>query len=98
MSHLSRISPRRCAPALAAVAALLGVSAGARAQNLAEIEGILDEAVVEGASKAGAQVASSAPATTTTITADDLRRYGIKSLDEALNFLSLGMITENPRE
>lgn len=72
--------------------------ASARAGDTAELEGLLDEAVVSTASKASAQTASTAPATTTTITAEDLRRYGIHSLDEALNFLSLGMITESPRE
>src|SRR6185369_13763300 len=70
----------------------------ARAEDIADLEGLLDEAVVSTASRAGAQIASTAPATTTTITAEDLRRYGIHSLDEALNFLSLGMIAESPRE
>ena len=44
----------------------------------------------------GSHPAAPAPAVSTTISAEDLRRYGIRSLDEAINYLSLGMITENP--
>jgi outer membrane receptor protein involved in Fe transport len=62
---------------------------------MADLEGALNETVVSGATKS-AQLGSVAPATTTLITAEDLRRYGIHSLDEALNFLSLGMVTQNP--
>jgi outer membrane receptor protein involved in Fe transport len=83
---------------LVAGAALLAHAPAARAGDTADLEGLLDEAVVSSASRDAAQTASTAPATTTTITAEDLRRYGIHSLDEALNFLSLGMIAENPRE
>jgi outer membrane receptor for ferrienterochelin and colicins len=60
-----------------------------------DIEGLLDESVVSSVSLTS-EAALSAPATTTTVTAEELRRYGIRSLDQAINFLSLGMITENP--
>jgi outer membrane receptor for ferrienterochelin and colicins len=59
------------------------------------LEALLDEPVVTTASQS-AESASIAPAVSTTISAEDLRRYGIRSLDEAINYLSLGMITENP--
>lgn len=84
--------------AVAACLVLASWPATARAQSTAELEGLLDQSVVSTASKAAAGAASTAPATITTITAEDLRRYGIHSLDEALNFLSLGMITEDPRQ
>jgi outer membrane receptor protein involved in Fe transport len=91
-------SPPRAAACSAIAASLLLATASARADGVADLEGLLEESVVSSASKAGAEIASTAPATTTTITAEDLRRYGVRSLDEALNFLSLGMITENPRQ
>jgi outer membrane receptor protein involved in Fe transport len=61
----------------------------------ADLEALLDSNVVSGASRS-AEKADDAPATTTTITADDLRRYGIRTLGEALNFLSLGMFSQDP--
>jgi outer membrane receptor protein involved in Fe transport len=67
----------------------------ARADEPSDLEAALSEPIVAAASKS-AEDESTAPATTTTITADDLRRYGIHSLDEALNYLSLGFITQNP--
>ncbi|MGC4115509.1 MAG: TonB-dependent receptor plug domain-containing protein [Myxococcales bacterium] len=60
-----------------------------------DLESLLDESVVSGASH-GAQTANTAPATTSTITAEELKRFGIRTLDEALDFLSLGMVTEHP--
>jgi outer membrane receptor for ferrienterochelin and colicins len=59
------------------------------------LAGLLDREVVSTASRM-AEDASTAPATSTTITAEDIRRYGIHSLDEAINYLSLGMFTQNP--
>jgi outer membrane receptor for ferrienterochelin and colicins len=63
--------------------------------DLSDLEGLLDEPILSTASKS-AEVASAAPATSMSISAADLRRHGIRSLDEAINFLSLGMITQNP--
>jgi outer membrane receptor protein involved in Fe transport len=94
-------SRRAPSPAESAIAVALSAALAPRAalaQGLADIEGLLDQAVVSTASKASAQPSSTAPATTTTITADDLRRYGVHSLDEALNFFALGMVTETPRQ
>jgi outer membrane receptor for ferrienterochelin and colicins len=79
----------------ASIAALLCASSAARADDTADLEGLLDESVVTTASKA-AETATTAPATATTITAEDIRRYGIHSIDEAINFLSLGMFATNP--
>jgi outer membrane receptor for ferrienterochelin and colicins len=61
----------------------------------AALSALLEEPVVTTASQS-AESASAAPAVSTSISAEDLRRYGIRSLDEAINYLSLGMITENP--
>lgn len=60
-----------------------------------DLEALLQQTVVTGATKS-AEVSSVAPATVTVITAESLNQYGIHSLDEALNFLSLGMVTQNP--
>jgi outer membrane receptor for ferrienterochelin and colicins len=79
----------------AALAAALALSQLARADEPSDLEAALSEPIVATASKS-AEDESTAPATTTTITAEDLRRYGIHSLDEALNYLSLGFITQNP--
>jgi outer membrane receptor protein involved in Fe transport len=74
---------------IAAVAAL-ATAGPARADDAEELRGLLDQPVLSGASRK-TEVASAAPATSSTITAEQLRRYGIRTLDEALNYLSLGM-------
>jgi outer membrane receptor for ferrienterochelin and colicins len=101
------MSPRaRCLPApstarraatLAALASLasLALTGAARAADTSDLEGLLDQPVVSTASKT-AESSSAAPAVVTTITAEDLRRYGVRSLNEAINYLSLGMVTTNP--
>jgi outer membrane receptor for ferrienterochelin and colicins len=81
--------------ALASIPLVLMWSRAAEADDPSDVEALLAQPVVATASHT-AEDASTAPATTTTITAEDLRRYGIHSLDEAINFLSLGMITQNP--
>jgi outer membrane receptor protein involved in Fe transport len=73
----------------------LFVAARARADDASDVEGLLNETVVTTASKSS-EIGTTAPATSTTITAEDLRRYGVHSLDEALDFLSLGVVTQNP--
>jgi len=69
-------------------------SAPARAQDISDLEGLLSEQVVSTASKTSER-ASSAPALSTSISADDLRRYGIKTVSEAIDFLSLGVATSD---
>ncbi|MFO0568664.1 MAG: TonB-dependent receptor [Polyangiaceae bacterium] len=62
-------------------------------EDTAELEGLLDESVVSAASKS-AETTSSAPATSVSISAEELRRHGIRSMDEAINYLAMGMLTE----
>ena len=59
-----------------------------------DLVGLLNEKVITTASQS-AETASSAPAVSTTITAEDLRAFGIHSLDEAIDFLSLGAVTSD---
>ncbi|MBI5547442.1 MAG: TonB-dependent receptor [Deltaproteobacteria bacterium] len=63
-------------------------------ESTADLAGLLEAPVVSGASHS-AEEARTAPATTTTISAEDLRRFGLRTLDEAIDFLSLGMLTEH---
>ncbi|HUJ28658.1 MAG TPA: TonB-dependent receptor [Myxococcales bacterium] len=63
--------------------------------DTSELEGLLDDAVISGASN-GQESASDAPATTSVITAVQMRALGLRSLDEAINFLALGMSVQNP--
>lgn len=77
------------------VPVFLGLSSRASADQPTDLEEALAEPVVSTASKA-AEGQEGAPATTTSISAEDLRRYGIHSLNEAINYLSLGMITTSP--
>jgi outer membrane receptor protein involved in Fe transport len=63
--------------------------------DTSDLLSMLGESVVSTASKS-AERSSAAPGTSVSISSDDLRRYGIQSLDEAINFLSLGMVTQNP--
>ncbi len=56
---------------------------------------LLDEHVVTGASKAD-ELAKDAPATTSVITGEDMTRYGMRSVAEAIDFLGMGLVTQNP--
>jgi outer membrane receptor protein involved in Fe transport len=80
--------------ALWGAAVAVTVSASARADDTSDLQNLLSETVVVGASKS-AEKGSTAPAVTTTLTADDIRRYGMRSIDEAIDFLSLGSFTAN---
>src|SRR5205085_938233 len=75
--------------------AAAGEGAPADDVELSELRGLVDEPIVSTASQS-LESASAAPATSTSISADELRRFGIRSLDEAINYLSLGMVTQNP--
>jgi outer membrane receptor protein involved in Fe transport len=84
--------------ALAALPVLAGVllaAPSARAGDGDDLAALLDEHVVSGASKTE-ELAKDAPATTSVITADDMRRYGIRSIAEAIDFLGMGLVTQNP--
>lgn len=81
-------------PTAIIVALVLGHEGLARADD-EELAALLEENVVAGPSQT-AERAKDAPATTSTIPGDDLRRYGIRSLAEALDFLSLGLVTQDP--
>jgi outer membrane cobalamin receptor len=76
-------------------AALLVGARTARADETSGLQELLDEPIVETASKSSTKGAT-APATSTILTSEDMRRYGIHSLDEAIDFLSLGVTTSNP--
>ncbi|MEO7093123.1 MAG: TonB-dependent receptor plug domain-containing protein, partial [Polyangiales bacterium] len=79
----------------AGVAVLLCAALPARADDDEDIRELLAEPVVNTASKS-AEPGANAPATSTTLTADDIRTFGIHSIDEAIQFLSLGVMTSNP--
>ena len=76
------------------VALSIAASRPARADGPGDLQSMLSETFVTGASKS-TESGSVAPAITTTLTADDLRRFGIHSIDEALDFLSLGVATSS---
>jgi outer membrane receptor for ferrienterochelin and colicins len=80
-------------------AALLAVSAwlpaAARAEETHDLDELLAESIVSTPSRSQ-ETATTAPATSSIVTAEDLRRYGVRSLDEAINFISLGMVTSSP--
>jgi hypothetical protein len=79
---------------LVSAAALL-VTPGARADDTSDLESLLDEDVITTASTR-AERASAAPATSVTLTAEDLQTYGVRTLAEAINFLGLGLVTSDP--
>ncbi len=83
---------RRAAISLLAVAVLWSANALA-ADDTSELEGLLDEPVVETASKT-AESADVAPATSVTIGADELERHGIRTVAEAIDYLGAGMWNE----
>jgi outer membrane receptor for ferrienterochelin and colicins len=76
---------------------MLGVLCSA-SPALADDDGLaelLDEHVVSGASRTS-ELAKDAPATTSVITSEEITRYGIRSLAEAINFLGMGLVTQDP--
>lgn len=77
---------------LAALLALL-LAVPARGEDVSDLAGLLNEPVVTTASKS-AETAGLAPATTSIITGEDLRRHGLDSLGDAINYLAVGMLTE----
>jgi outer membrane cobalamin receptor len=85
---------RRAGSALLFTSVVLG-SAGARAEDTSDIQSILNEHVITTASTT-AQKDSAAPALSTTITSEDLKLYGIRTLAEAVNFLSMGVVASDP--
>jgi len=80
-----------------ALVSALPASARAQAETAAtdtsELEGLLDTSVVSAPSKTPEAV-SIAPSTSIVLSAEDMKRYGIRSLDEAINFLAFGMTVE----
>lgn len=88
-------APKASAAGRRIVAALALCASWARADDTSELESLLDENVVTTVS-ASAERASVAPATSVTITAEELRTYGIRSIAEAIDFLSLGLVTSDP--
>jgi outer membrane cobalamin receptor len=81
--------------ALSGFLAALCSAAPAFAGDDDDLAELLDEHIVSGASKTGER-AKDAPATTSVITSEDMTRYGIRSLAEAIDFLGMGLITQDP--
>jgi outer membrane receptor for ferrienterochelin and colicins len=59
-----------------------------------DLNALLDEPVVTTASST-AETGTTAPATSSTVTAEDLRRYGIHTLAEAVGFLAVGVSAQH---
>ena len=71
--------------------------APAQTADLGELEALLDQSIVTSASRS-AERAAGAPATVLTITAEELRVHGIRTIDEALVFLGIGFQSMRPRD
>lgn len=65
--------------------------------KLEALEAILDQPVVTTASRAAERV-QTAPSAMFTITAEDIRAFGMRSIDEALDYLGVGMRVEKVRD
>ena len=68
---------------------ILPALAGAQTNDL---EALMEQSIVSTPSKS-AESSTTAPATSSIITAEELRAHGLRSLNEALNYASLGMVT-----
>jgi outer membrane cobalamin receptor len=86
------MNPLRSPLAPAALLAALAAS-NAAAEDVSDLAGLLNEPVVTTASKSP-ETAGLAPALTSVITGEDLRRHGIDSLHDAIDYLATGMRTE----
>jgi outer membrane receptor for ferrienterochelin and colicins len=82
--------------ALAGLSTLLGtlLTEPAAADEDQDLNALLDEPVVTTASST-AETGTSAPATSSIVTAEDLRRYGMHTLAEAVSFLALGVTAQH---
>lgn len=90
-----RVLRRRRVPPLMLVAVATSLTpAAVRADDMASLLQVLEESVVTGASRS-AETSSDAPAVSSVITGEQLRRFGIRRLDEALNYLSLGVFAHD---
>src|SRR5260370_987064 len=87
-------SPSLKLPVACSLLAVLCMASPARAEDEA-LDALLDEPVVTGASRADER-ARAAPATTSVITGEDMHRFGIRSIAEAIDFLGMGLVTQNP--
>jgi outer membrane receptor protein involved in Fe transport len=86
----------RSLPALAVAWLCAARPAGATPPpDTSELQSLLEQNVVTTASKS-AETSTTAPATSSTLTAEDMRRYGIHTVAEAIDFLSLGAVTSDP--
>ncbi|MEO8183382.1 MAG: TonB-dependent receptor [Deltaproteobacteria bacterium] len=72
-------------------------AAPAEGGDLGDLASLLAEPVVTTASRS-AERASTAPSTVYSITAAELQTFGIRTIDEALGFLGLGVYTASPRD
>ncbi len=79
----------------ATLCVLAAALAHAEEPGLDELRGLLDTGVVTAPSRANER-ADDAPATVTVVTSDELRKYGLRSLHEVINFLSVGMLAQDP--
>jgi outer membrane receptor protein involved in Fe transport len=80
--------------AAASASLVLAFATTAHADDDTSLEGLLSEDIVTSVSKS-AETSADAPAFTRNISAEDIRRYGMTSIDEALDFLGVGMHVEH---
>ncbi|MDB4945374.1 MAG: hypothetical protein JWP97_4908 [Labilithrix sp.] len=80
----------------AVLALLVSVAASERAARADDdLEAMLAQNVVTTASQT-AETTATAPATTSVITAEEIREHGIRTVNEAMNYLSLGFFATSP--
>ena len=71
------------------------VTASVAAQEASDVADLLSENIVTTPSK-GLETASHSAATVSVITAEDMHKYGVRSLDEALNYLTHSIVVTDP--
>jgi outer membrane receptor protein involved in Fe transport len=73
--------------------AVVSLTGAAAAEDVSELEALLQDQIVETGSSASS-TASVAPSTIVTVTAEDLRRYGLRTVEDAINYAAMGVLTE----
>jgi len=86
---------QRFALRIAIASAGLSCAVSSRADGTSNLSELLNESVITTSSTSAVR-ASTAPATSVTITAEELRTFGVRTLAEAMDLFAMSVVTSSP--